>query len=148
MNSKNHSDLYQKTILAHNKIPKNFGKMVGSCCSYHGQNRMCGDYITLHLKFDNDKDGQKKLVNITFEGEGCALLIASASMMTELLKGKKIQEINQLMIEFKVILHEEVCYNDNLGEANVFAGLSKYQSRVQCAMLSWETLIKGINNNV
>lgn len=146
MKQKNYLDLYQQTILSHNKTPKNFGKMTNPCCSIDGQNQMCGDYVSLHLTFDKHRPLRDLLINLSFEGEGCAILIASTSMMTELLKDKNIAEIKELIIEFKKILHGEIEYSQRLGDINIFAGLAKFPSRKQCAILSWDTLMKGINN--
>ena len=146
MNSANYVDIYQTTILSHNKSPKNFGKITNPCCSFHGQNQMCGDYVILHMNFEEKEPSKEILTNLSFEGEGCAILMASSSMMTELLKGKNLMEIRELMNEFRKILYGEIEFCQNLGEINIFAGLSKFSSRIQCAMLSWETLIKGINN--
>jgi len=135
-----YSELYQKTILAYNKSPKNFGKIVGPCCEIHGQNQMCGDYLSLHLVFDDEKT----LDNISFEGEGCAILMASASMMTELLKGKSMVEIGGLLTEFRKILNGELEYSQILGELNIFSGLAQFQSRIKCALLAWDTLMEGV----
>lgn len=140
MKQASYSELYQKTILAYNKSPKNFGKITGPCYEIHGQNQMCGDYLSLYLVFDD----KKTLDNISFEGEGCAILMASASMMTELLKGKNMVEIDRLMIEFRKILNGELDYSQILGELNIFSGLAQFQSRIKCALLAWDTLIEGV----
>lgn len=105
---------------------------------------MCGDYISLHLAFDKEQPSLKVIANLSFEGEGCAILKASSSMMTELLKGKNINEVSHLFKEFKKILFNEIEFSDKLGEINIFAGLAKFPSRIQCALLSWDTLIKGL----
>lgn len=138
----NFNQLYQTTILTHNKQPKNYGKLKEPCCSITGENQMCGDYISIHLVFD---EKQENVLKLSFEGEGCAILKASASMMSELIKNKNIEEIHQLAKEFDRILKGEMEYSQKLGEMNIFHGLSRFQSRMRCALLAWETLLKGIN---
>jgi len=138
MNNVFFSKLYQETILRYNKHPKNFGKLENACC-FEGQNKMCGDFIRLFLHLT-----ENKIEAASFEGEGCAILKASASMMTDLLKGKFLHEIDELFDNFKSILENSGSYCEDLKEANVFAGLSHFHSRAQCALLPWETLINGI----
>jgi nitrogen fixation protein NifU and related proteins len=142
------SSLYQQTILTHYKTPKNFGKITNPCCIINGQNRMCGDYVTLYLHSDTHQITRESVLDISFEGEGCAILMASASMMTELIKGRTVSEILRLMREFNNILLGKIEYCQDLGDLNIFSGIVQFQSRIKCAMLAWDTLMKEIKNNV
>lgn len=145
MSVKQFSSLYQTTILELNKRPKNYGKIENPSVTLVGQNKMCGDYVNLYLIMDlQPGDVERRIVNITFEGEGCAILKASASLMTELLIGKSIPEAQQLFHDFMRLTSGELDFSAHLNQSNIFAGISDYQSRLQCARLPWETLCKGL----
>lgn len=145
MSNKQFLSLYQETVLQHNKNPKNFGKMESPCHCFSGQNKMCGDYLDIYLSLNFLKDKQTQIVNISFEGQGCAILIASASMMTQLVKGKLILESQELILEFHRLISGELNYSKNLQELNIFSGISVFQSRLQCAKLPWNTLLEGLS---
>lgn len=142
----NFLDLYQTLILHHSKNPKNFYKIETSCCCLNGQNKMCGDYIYIYLAFDK-KDQSKtttSISNISFQGQGCAILIASASMMTEIIKGKTLSEVENIIQNFIQLITGELAYSEELNELNIFSGISNFQSRLQCARLPWDTLNQGL----
>jgi nitrogen fixation NifU-like protein len=101
---------------------------------------MCGDYISIYFRFND----QERFEDVAFEGEGCAVLMASASMMTDLLKGKSKTETHEIVSELKKVLRQEVEHSPMIGELNVFSGLSQFQSRIKCALLAWDTLMKEI----
>ncbi len=129
--------LYQEIILEHNKQPRNFKKLEDATRSLEGFNPLCGDHYTLYLKIENDV-----IVDITFQGAGCAISKASASVMTTLLKGKKTSEAMSLFETFhKLVTGEliDISY-EKLGKLAAFAGVSEFPARVKCASLAWHTM--------
>lgn len=145
MSFKQFSLLYQTVILEHNKNPKNFGKINNACCHFDGQNRMCGDFISIYLSLETLNEKGKKISNISFEGQGCAILKASASLMTELLQGKSVSDTQSLFEDFIRLTSGELDFCESLNQLNIFSGLSAFQSRLQCARLPWDTLFKGLS---
>lgn len=132
-------ELYQQTILEHNRSPRNFKKLEGATHVAEGYNPLCGDHLWVYMKV-----GPANIIEeLSFEGSGCAISKASASMMTTSLKGKTIEEANVLFHEFhKLVLGElkpDVQPN-HLGKLAVFSGIWQYPSRVKCASLSWHTM--------
>lgn len=132
------SELYQQVILDHNKKPRNFYKLESANRSAEGFNPLCGDqlHIYLHLEDDVVKD-------ISFEGSGCAISKAAASMMTQSVKGKSKDEAETLFHEFHGMVmgdfDEEVVPN-SLGRLTIFSGVRDFPARVKCASLSWHTM--------
>jgi nitrogen fixation protein NifU and related proteins len=131
-------ELYQEVILDHNRRPRNFRKLECADRSCEGFNPLCGDRLTVFL----DMDGER-IREVTFEGTGCAISRASASLMTDALEGKTIAEAEALFERF----HQLVTSDPNapadttgLGKLAVFAGVREYPSRIKCATLSWHTL--------
>ena len=127
-------DLYQEVILDHNKRPRNFGAMAGADRQAEGHNPLCGDRVTVFLKMDGDR-----IEDIAFEGAGCAISTASASLMTEALKGKRVEEARALFQDF----HELVTKGDagaDVGKLAALGGVREYPMRVKCATLAWHTL--------
>ena len=130
-------ELYQEVILDHNKRPRNFGPLEEATCDLEGYNPLCGDRFTIHLKLDGDR-----IVDIRFEGSGCAISTASASVMTETLKGKTIEEARALFEKFHDLVTGQADGEVDLatlGKLAVFAGVSEFPMRVKCATLSWHT---------
>jgi len=132
-------DLYQATILDHNKKPRNFRAIEGAEKHADGHNPLCGDKLTVYLQLD-DED---RVTDVAFEGAGCAISTASASLMTELVKGKTISEVEEIFERF----HDLVTSAPNspvdlseLGKLAVFSGVREYPMRVKCATLAWHTL--------
>lgn len=134
----------EKIIMEHNKNPKNFGRLTNACCRAIGQNSCCGDYVDIYVCFSQGEQQQKKITKISFEGEGCTIVKASASMMTELLLGKTLSEAYDLFSDFLRLIGKELPYSEKLDQANIFSGVTNLQSRMQCAMLPWNTLIRGL----
>ncbi|HSQ25226.1 MAG TPA: SUF system NifU family Fe-S cluster assembly protein [Pyrinomonadaceae bacterium] len=138
------SELYQAVILDHNKKPRNFHKLENANRTAEGFNPLCGDQLLLYLHVEDDQ-----VKDISFEGSGCAIWKASASMMTQAVKGKSKQEAEQLFDEFHRMvtgkLDEERDPND-LGRLKIFAGVRDFPVRVKCATLSWHTLHAALNN--
>ncbi len=136
--------LYQETILDHNKNPRNFGVL--NDCSHHadGKNPLCGDQINISLLLDNGN-----INNIMFDGSGCAISKASASIMTTLVKNHSIDEAKELFDKFHSVVTSKIDTEinlDELGKLAVFAGVRDYPARVKCASLAWHTLMNAINN--
>ena len=129
------SDLYQEVILDHNKRPRNFHVLENANRTAEGYNPLCGDRLTLHLKV---VDGVIEAAR--FEGEGCAISTASASLMTDALKGKTEAEAEALFAVFHALLTGETPASTTLGKLQVLAGVREFPARVKCATLAWHTL--------
>jgi len=140
--------LYQDIILEHGKSPRNLGKCEGYNCNAKGYNPLCGDKVHVYLKLDNGK----KVEGLTFEGEGCAISLASASIMTELIRGKSINDAKEIMNAFlNMIKNTSKIQSNHLDEDQKtklmsLSGVKQYPMRVKCATLSWHTLISAIDN--
>jgi nitrogen fixation NifU-like protein len=130
------SDLYQEVILDHNRRPRNFHALAEPSHSAEGYNPLCGDRLTLYLKLNGDT-----IEDMSFEGAGCAISKASASMMTDALKGRSIAEANALFERFHRMVttppHEPV---EDMGKLSALAGVREFPVRVKCASLAWHTL--------
>jgi len=132
------SDFYSELILDHNKCPRNRRKLEGADRTAEGYNPLCGDRVTV---FVNVEDNVVK--EVTFEGTGCAISTASASLMTESLKGKTLDEVKTLFEGFHDLVTGESCEEakpPSLGKLDVFSGVRQYPARVKCATLVWHTL--------
>ena len=131
-------ELYQELIVDHSKRPRNFGKLEGANRQATGYNPLCGDKVTVYLKM---KDGLVE--DVRFEGSGCAISTASASMMTEKSKGKTREEAEALFGLFHTLVtgrnHEGHDRDGKLGKLAVFSGVSEFPIRVKCATLAWHT---------
>jgi nitrogen fixation NifU-like protein len=138
------SELYQQVILDHNKKPRNFRKLESANHSAEGYNPLCGDHLTVYLDVE---EGAVK--EIAFEGSGCAISKAAASMMTQAVKGKSRKQAEDLFTEFHSMvtgeLDEETVEN-SLGNLKIFAGVREFPVRVKCATLPWHTLQAALNN--
>lgn len=147
------SELYQQVILDHNKKPRNFRKLETANHSAEGFNPLCGDQLTVYLNLEDDS-----VKEISFEGSGCAISKAAASMMTQAVKGKSKQQAEQLFSEFHGMVtgnmdddanDEEKDEEDKaggLGNLIVFAGVREFPVRVKCATLAWHTMHAALNN--
>ena len=131
-------ELYQQVILDHSRSPRNFRSLEDTENQANGYNPLCGDQVTVFCKLEDDR-----LADVSFQGKGCAICTASASMMTQNLKHKTVAEVDAIFEKF----HEMVAGdaggkegNETLGKLNVFAGVRKYPIRVKCATLPWHTL--------
>ena len=141
-------ELYQEIILEHGKNPKNLGKFENFNKDAKGNNRLCGDKVHIYLKTDENK----KISDIKFEGEGCAITMASTSIMTELMKEKSETEVKELIDDFLNMIKE----NSELKSKNIneddkiklmsLSGGKKFPMRVKCATLPWHTLISAMSN--
>ena len=139
-------ELYQDIILEHGKSPRNLGKCEGYNHDAKGYNPLCGDKVHVYLKLDN----KKKVESLTFEGEGCAISLASASIMTELVKGKSFDEAKEIMSAFLNMIKNtsEIKSNhlddDQKTKLMSLSGVKQYPMRVKCATLSWHTLVSAL----
>ncbi len=136
-------ELYQETILDHNRDPRNFRILEEASHKAEGFNPLCGDHFSLYLKVDGDL-----IADISFQGSGCAISKSSASIMTTLLKGKTVEEAKVLFEQLHTLLtSEELTEVESLGKLAVFAGVREFPARVKCASLAWHTLISALDNS-
>jgi nitrogen fixation NifU-like protein len=130
-------DLYRDVIVDHNRSPRNFRKIADASRMQEGFNPLCGDKLTVYLKLDGEK-----ISDLSFEGSGCAISLASASLMTERLKGKTRADALKLFDEMHALLTTDAAPadTDSLGKLAALSGVREYPSRVKCASLCWHTL--------
>ncbi len=144
----NLKELYQEIILEHGKNPKNLGKTENFNKDAKGNNPLCGDNVHVYLKL-NDK---KNVEDISFEGSGCAISMASASIMTDLIKGKNLIEVKEIIDDFLGMikenpeLHSKNLTDDEKTKLMCLSGVKQYPMRVKCATLSWHTLVSAFEN--
>jgi nitrogen fixation NifU-like protein len=139
------NELYQETILEHNKNPRNFRDIDDADKTADGKNPLCGDALRVYLKMDGDI-----VSDVAFKGSGCAISKASASMMTQTVKGKTREEAERLFDEFHRMVTGslDIETDDNhLGKLRVFAGVLEFPARVKCASLSWHTLNAALHGD-
>ena len=132
------NELYQQVILDHNKKPRNFKVLETATRQQEGYNPLCGDQLTLYLEMDG-----QTIKDVGFQGQGCAISKASASMMTTVVKGKTKAEAECLFDEFHQMVKGELdpdAQENHLGRLKIFAGVREFPARVKCASLSWHTL--------
>tara|TARA_Y200000002_G_scaffold88064_1_gene70354 strand:- start:1878 stop:2345 length:468 start_codon:yes stop_codon:yes gene_type:complete len=142
-------ELYQEIILDHGKNPRNLGRTENFNKDAKGHNPLCGDKVHVYLKLNENK----KVEDISFEGQGCAISMASASIMTGLLKGKEEIEVKEIVEDFLEMIKKKENLNTKLlGEDEkiklmCLSGVKKYPMRVKCATLSWHTLTTAIDKS-
>src|SRR4029450_11833681 len=137
------SELYQQVILDHNKKPRNFRKPENTNHSAEGSTPLCGDKLTVYLDLESDL-----VKEVGFEGSGCAISKASASMMTQAVKGKSKEQAENLFQEFHSMFTgepNEEPEENSLGNLKIFAGVREFPVRVKCATLPWHTLHAALN---
>jgi nitrogen fixation protein NifU and related proteins len=137
------SELYQQVILDHNKKPRNFRKLEEPTHICPGHNPLCGDHLTIYIESDGET-----IQDVCFEGSGCAISKASASMMTEAVKGKPVEEVQTIFSQFHNMLTGEMDPSSGehqLGKLAIFEGVKEYSSRVKCASLSWHALVGALD---
>lgn len=138
------SELYQQVILDHNKKPRNFHKLEAANRTAEGFNPLCGDQLTVYMELEDEV-----IKDISFEGSGCAISKAAASMMTQSLKGKSREEAESLFDEFHRMVTgqlDEEATPHHLGRLTIFSGVRDFPARVKCASLSWHTMHAALNN--
>ncbi len=137
------NELYQEVILDHNKNPRNFREIPAANRKADGNNPLCGDELKVFLELESDK-----VRDVSFVGSGCAISKASASMMTQMVKGKTLMEAETLFDEFhRMVLGEldEEAEENSLGKLKIFAGVREFPARVKCASLSWHTMYAALH---
>jgi nitrogen fixation NifU-like protein len=136
------SELYQEVILDHNRRPRNFHPLADASHSAEGYNPLCGDRLVLYLKV---QDG--RIEDVSFEGAGCAISKASASMMTDALKGRSVGEANALFERFhRMVTTPPSQPVEDMGKLSALAGVREFPVRVKCASLAWHTLKAALSN--
>jgi nitrogen fixation NifU-like protein len=129
-------DLYRDVILDHNKRPRNFGRLAPPAHAARGHNPLCGDELTLYVSLDGDR-----LSDLRFEGKGCAISVASASLMSEAVKGRRRTEVAALFTAVHALLTEQDAPEPaGLGKLAALSGVREFPARVKCASLCWHTL--------
>ena len=135
------SDLYQQVILDHNRRPRNRGKLPTANRVAHGDNPSCGDQCSVYLRLDGDRIG-----DLSFDGSGCAISQASASLMTTQVKGKTVPEVEKLFAEF----HDIVTTGrapEEISDLAAFAGVHAFPARIKCATLGWHATLNALKND-
>jgi len=136
------NELYQEVILDHNKKPRNFHAIEHPDRRQEGYNPLCGDRLTLYVKLEGDR-----IADVAFQGSGCAISKASASLMTEALKGKSVEEARALFERFHAMITSPPDSTpDDLGKLSVLAGVREFPTRVKCASLAWHTLKAAVSD--
>jgi nitrogen fixation NifU-like protein len=133
------NDLYQEVIMDHNRNPRNFRALPDANRRAAGENPLCGDHFTVFLKLDNDV-----IRDVSFQGAGCAISKASASLMTEQLKGKTVAEARNTFAQFQLMLATGKD-DEALGSLSALGGVHKFPMRVKCAILSWHAMLAALN---
>ena len=145
----NLKELYQEIILDHGKNPRNLRKTENFNKDAKGHNPLCGDKVHIFLKLNENK----KVEDISFEGQGCAISMASASIMTDLLKGKEEKEVKEIVTDFLEMIKEKdeiktnLLKDDEKTKLMCLSGVKQYPMRVKCATLSWHTLTSAIDKS-
>ena len=142
-------DLYQEIILDHGKNPRNLGKFDNYNKDAKGNNPLCGDNVHVYLRLNENK----KVEDIAFEGHGCAISMASASIMTDMVRGKEEKEVKEIVTDFLGMIKEKdsletnILKDDEKTKLMSLSGVKQYPMRVKCATLSWHTLISALDNS-
>ena len=137
-------DLYQEVILDHSKNPCNFGVLEQYTCTAEGNNPMCGDRLTVYVDIKDDV-----VSDVSFQARGCAISVASASIMSTIIKGKTIEEVNVLFDKFNALCTgQEVEDDDDTERLRVLSGVSKFPTRVKCATMSWHAVREACTNEI
>ena len=142
-------ELYQEIILDHGKNPRNLGKFENFNKDAEGYNPLCGDKVHVYLKLNEDKE----IEDISFEGHGCAISMASASIMTDMVRGKEEKEVKEIVTDFLGMIKEKdsletnILKDDEKTKLMSLSGVKQYPMRVKCATLSWHTLTSALDNS-
>ena len=129
------TDLYQEVILDHSKNPQKFGILNQYTCTAEGNNPMCGDSLTVYVNIENNI-----ISDVSYRARGCAISVASASIMSKIIKGKTIEEVDILFDKFHRLCMGEDIEDDEMETLKVLSGVSKFPTRVKCATMSWHAI--------
>ena len=129
------TDLYQEVILDNSKNPQNFGILNQYTCTAEGNNPMCGDSLTVYVNIENNI-----ISDVSYRARGCAISVASASIMSKIIKGKTIEEVDILFDKFHRLCIGEDIEDDEMETLIVLSGVSKFPTRVKCATMSWHAI--------
>ena len=132
-------ELYENLVLEHSRKPKNFGKLTCNCHSQKGKNPSCGDHLELFIEVNNNL-----IKDVKFEGEGCALSISSASLMTQAIKNKNIDDVKKLLNQFILFINENKDLDEDYEPLHIYKNVHNFPLRVKCVLLPWRTLEKII----
>jgi nitrogen fixation protein NifU and related proteins len=137
------NDLYQEVILDHNRRPRNYRRIQGATHHAEGHNPLCGDRLTLDVQIEGDR-----IADVAFEGSGCAISKASASLMTDAVKGQSVGEVREMFSRFhRMVTTPPDQPVENLGKLSVLAGVREFPVRVKCASLAWHTLKAALDKH-
>ena len=136
------TDLYQEVILDHSKNPQNFGILNQYTCTAEGNNPLCGDSLTVYVNIENNV-----ISDVSYRARGCAISIASASIMSNIIKGKTIEEVDILFDKFHRLCMGEDIEDDEIETLKVLSGVSKFPTRVKCATMSWHAIKEATHSN-
>lgn len=132
-------ELYESLVLEHSRKPKNFGKLTCNCHSQKGKNPSCGDQLELFLSVENNM-----IQDVKFTGEGCALSMSSASLMTQAIKGQSVQEAKKVLSQFVSFINDNEELEEQYEPLHIYKNVHKFPLRVKCVLLPWRTLEKLI----
>ena len=136
------TDLYQDIILDHSKNPQNFGTLDKYTCTAKGNNPLCGDSLTVYVNVENNI-----ISDVSYRARGCAISVASASIMSKTIKGKTIEEVDILFDKFhRLCMGEDIEDDDEVEMLKVLSGVSKFPTRVKCATMSWHAIKEATHN--
>ena len=134
------TDLYQEIILDHSKNPKNFGVLDRYTCTAEGNNPMCGDQLTVYVNVEDNI-----VSDVSYRARGCAISVASASIMSQMIKGKTLEEVNILFDKFhRLCMGEDIEEDEDTETLQALSGVSKFPTRVKCATMSWHAVKEAI----
>ena len=136
------TDLYQEVILDHSKNPQNFGTLDQYTCTAEGNNPLCGDSLTVYVNIENNV-----ISDVSYRARGCAISVASASIMSKIIKGKTIEEVDILFDKFHRLCMGEDIEDDEIETLKVLSGVSKFPTRVKCATMSWHAIKEATHSN-
>jgi len=144
MSFNNLDSLYRQVIMDHYKSPRNYGTLSDNALTLEMNNPTCGDRIEVHLMIEDDR-----IKDVKFEGEGCSISLASASMMTEAVKGKKLVDALTMSETFSRLMLGEIdeLSDQDMGDAEALKGVSKFPARIKCATLAWKAMEKATNQS-
>ena len=138
-------EIYQQILIDHGRHPRNFHELEPPCCSQTGHNRLCGDILRVHVRVENEQ-----VMACSFTGHGCAISMASASLLTEVVRGQTVEAVSLLFADFHAALVDGAPFEMTTPAHErlaIFLGVAEYPARVKCATLAWQTLMAILHNH-